>query len=165
MFGGNTPFFLLPRFKLVFFNVLRTVSWETESTKSNATMVSASSRNVHVLCPSGASLQHSAIKWASSSPVILRRWALVTGLRDNAASKPSSTKRFLSCSTFLVDTSYAEAMSSFVQPHVLSALSKIEALMIVLLLALFFDIISRNAARSVSIKSTVYLMAIAPPSR
>src|SRR5712692_6941035 len=47
----------------------------------------------------------------------------------------------------------------------LSALSKIEAFMIVLLLALFFEIISRNAARSVSIKSTAYLMAIASPSR
>jgi hypothetical protein len=30
--------------------------------------------------------------------------------------------------------------------------------MIVLLLALFFEIISRNAARSVSVKSTTYLM-------
>ena len=37
--------------------------------------------------------------------------------------------------------------------------------MIVLRLALFFEIISRHAARSVSIKSTAYLMAIASPSR
>jgi hypothetical protein len=32
-------------------------------------------------------------------------------------------------------------------------------------LALFFEIISRNAARSVSVKSTTYLMAITSPLR
>src|SRR2546430_17691117 len=101
-------------------------------------------RKVQRSCPSGVGLQYKAIKWASSSPVIFRRWTLVTGLRYKAASKPSSTKRFLSCSTFLVETSYAEAISSLVQPQDLSALSKIYALMIVLLLALFFEIIFRN---------------------
>src|SRR5438270_4345241 len=74
-------------------------------------------RKVHRSCPSGVGLQYKAIKCASSSPVIFRRWALVTGLRYKAASKPSATKRFLSCSTFFVDTSYAEAMSSFVHPQ------------------------------------------------
>jgi len=54
-------------------------------------------------------------------------------------------------------------MAAFVQPQVLSALSKIEAFMIVLLLALFFDIISCNAARAVSIKSTAYLMTMTSP--
>ena len=34
-------------------------------------------------------------------------------------------KTFVNCSTFLVDTSYAKAMSAFVQPQVRSALSKI----------------------------------------
>jgi hypothetical protein len=56
-------------------------------------------------------------------------------------------------------------MSAFVHPHALSALSKIYALMIVLLLTLFFDKISRNAARSASVKSMAYLMAMAPPER
>ena len=35
---------------------------------------------------------------------------------------------------------------------------------IVLRLALFLEIISRNSVRSVSVKSTAYLMAIASPS-
>jgi len=37
--------------------------------------------------------------------------------------------------------------------------------MIVLLLAWFFESISRHAARAVSVKSTAYLMAMASPSR
>src|SRR5215471_20373885 len=96
---------------------------------------------------------------------MLRRWALVPGLRDKAASKPSSTQRFLSCATFFVDTSYAAARLAFVHPHVLSTLSKIYALMSVLLLTLVWDTISRKAARSVSVRSMAYLMAMAPPAR
>jgi hypothetical protein len=43
----NTPFFLLPRLQFVFFHVRRTVSWDTASTISNATILSASMRKVH----------------------------------------------------------------------------------------------------------------------
>jgi len=43
----KTPCFLLPGFTFVFFHVRRTVSWDIESTISNATIVSASLRKVH----------------------------------------------------------------------------------------------------------------------
>ena len=95
----------LPGFKFIFFHVRLTVSCETESTISNSTIFSASIRNVHAVWPSGGGLQQRAMKWASSSPVIFRPWVLVTGFRESAASKPSSTKRFLMRPTFFVDTS------------------------------------------------------------
>src|SRR6266446_3870352 len=37
----NTPFLLLPGFTFVFFQVRRTVSWDTESTISHSTILSA----------------------------------------------------------------------------------------------------------------------------
>src|SRR2546426_826150 len=50
----NTPFFLLPGFTFIFFKVRRIVSWDTASTISNATILSASMRKVHRSWPSGA---------------------------------------------------------------------------------------------------------------
>jgi hypothetical protein len=101
----NTPCVLLPGFTGLFFHGRRLVSWDTESTSSHSPIVSASLRKVHRSCPAGAWLPYRAIKCAASSPVIFRRWLLVPGLRSKAASTPSSTTRFLSCSTFFVDTS------------------------------------------------------------
>lgn len=63
-------------------------------------------------------------------------------------------KTFLELLAFFADTAYAAAMSALVHPLALSALSKIYACIIVLRLALFLEIISRHAARAVSLKST-----------
>jgi hypothetical protein len=101
----NPPFVLLPGCTCLFFHGRRLVSWDTASPSSHSPIVSASLRKVHRSCPAGAWRQSRAIQCAASSPVIFRRWLLVTGLRSKAASPPSSTTRFLSCSTFLVDTS------------------------------------------------------------
>jgi hypothetical protein len=101
----NTPCVLLPGFTGLFFHGRRLVSWDTESPSSHSPIVSASLRKVHRACPAGAWLPYRAIKCAASSPVIFRRWLWVTGLRSKAAATPSSTTRFLSCSTFFVDTS------------------------------------------------------------
>jgi hypothetical protein len=50
----TTPGFLWPRLPGVFFHVRRMLSWETEATLANATMLSASIRKVHLSCPAGA---------------------------------------------------------------------------------------------------------------
>jgi hypothetical protein len=50
----NAPFFLLPGFKFIFFQVRRMVSWDTDAITSHSTILSASMRKVHRSCPSGA---------------------------------------------------------------------------------------------------------------
>ncbi len=148
-----------------FFKVRRTVSCDTDATTSPATIVCASMRKVHRACPAGAGLQHQALQWASSSPVLLRRWAWGTGWRYQAASQPSATTRVLRGATFLVDPSYAEALSACVRPQALSAWRTISAGMLVLRLTVFFDTLSRQVARSTSVKSTPYRIATAPPAQ
>jgi hypothetical protein len=157
---GHTPCLLLPGLTCVFFHVCLIVSWDTESTISNATLVSASMRNVPVACPSGAGLQHKALQWASSSPVMFRRWTLGTGFRERASSRPSSTHLFLTHSTFFVDTSYAWAISSSIHPHATSDLRRIEACTMAYLLAVFFERIALSFLRSSSVHSTIYLTAM-----
>src|SRR5262249_54517743 len=60
----------LPQVRLqrVFLRPRRTVSWETASTTSNSTSLSASIRSVHALRPSGAAAHASAISRASAAP-------------------------------------------------------------------------------------------------
>jgi len=53
-FGCYAPSIFQPGIKFIFFSVLRVVSCEIVSTKSNSTKRSRISRNDHCLCPSGS---------------------------------------------------------------------------------------------------------------
>lgn len=86
-------------------------------------------------------------------------------MRAKAAAQPAATQRCGSGSTFFVDTSYAAALAAFAHPHALSALSTIEAGMLVLRWTLGFERISRHAARAAVVQSRAYLRALAPPER
>ena len=58
-FIRDAPLFSQPRFKFIFFSVVRIVSRETLSTTSNSMSLSASICMLHWSCPSGAALQAS----------------------------------------------------------------------------------------------------------
>src|SRR5205085_7858318 len=64
----QAPLLLEVRLQRVFLSVCRTVSWETDSTTSNSTSLSASIRSVHALRPSGVAEQARAINRASAAP-------------------------------------------------------------------------------------------------
>ena len=93
-FGRDAPALLQPRFNLIFFNLVRTASWEIESTTSSSTSLSASRCSVQRRHPSGASEQARAVSLASTSPVIFEtRDGLSCLLRSRAARGPTSQTR------------------------------------------------------------------------
>ena len=67
-FRRNAPHRPAPRLQVVFFSVCRTVSWLIDSTTSNSTRRSASSRSVQRDRPSGACEHASCASRATSSP-------------------------------------------------------------------------------------------------
>src|SRR5574341_1111898 len=105
--AGQTPHLLLPGLHLIFLSVWRTASCEMLSTIPNSTRRSASSRNVQCSWSSGASLQVSAIRWASPRPSSLR-FAPGRGSSFSAFGNPPSTKRFRVRSTVLILVSCSE---------------------------------------------------------
>jgi len=91
-FGRDTPVLLPMGFQLVFFSVLRTVSYESSSSStSNSTMRSASSLSVQRAYPSGDGPHANAISRASFAPSRRRRSGRGFDFFSRLASKPSST--------------------------------------------------------------------------
>lgn len=88
---------------------------ETASTILSSTSLSASSRTVHRWWPAGACEQARAVRRASNSPSKVGARGLRGGLRANAASSPSSTKRCLRCSSVREVTPKADATSATFQ--------------------------------------------------
>ena len=159
-----TPGWLVPRWPGRLVQGRRRGSWDTEATLSHATMVSARLRQVQRACPAGAWRPDQARPGAAAAPVMLRRCAVGTGVRDTAAAHPASTQRVVSGATFFVDPAYAAALAAWGPPQVRSAWSPTSACSIVRRLALVFAIIARQATRAVSVKATASLMAITSPS-
>ncbi len=122
-YKGRTPlwrdFPVFPeiRFIFVFFSTRCTVMWETVGAKSSSTALSASNRTVHRRYPGGASEQARAINRASKAPSkMTSRGGFSLGLRTSAASNPSSTKRFFTCSTVRLVIPRAAATSATFHP-------------------------------------------------
>jgi len=98
-FRRNYPADLLPGLDFVFFKTRRIVSCETLSMYWSSTTRSASRRSDQRAKPCGGLLQLSATKCASKSPSAFFSWTRWPWRLPKAASKPSSTKRFLTRST------------------------------------------------------------------
>lgn len=97
--GRDFPVLVEMRLKFIFFKTRCTVMWETVSANLSSTALSASNLTVHRRCPDGASEHARAINLASNAPSkMTSRGGLAIGLRSSAASRPSSTNRFLRCS-------------------------------------------------------------------
>lgn len=71
MLWRNAPTLLQIRLKFIFFSMVDMVTCDMESIYPNSTVLSASSRSVHLEYPSGGSLHASATTCASTSPVTL----------------------------------------------------------------------------------------------
>src|SRR6266851_4427550 len=126
----QAPVFFQPGLEIVFFSVRRTVSYETASTISNSTNLSASRRRVQRLRPCGAGLQATAIRCASWAPSSLRSRTWPDGHGRSAASGPSSTHRVRTRSTVERLTSSASTIWSSLQagpPGPSSVLSRMRA--------------------------------------
>src|SRR5258708_24423044 len=158
-FGWNAPLFFQPRLEFVFFKVRRTVSYETVSTYSSSTILSASRCKVHRACPSGGGPQTRATRWASWRPsnVCKREGA---GRGSRAASRPSSTPRRRTRSTVGMLTSTAAAISVSGRPS--AALSKMRAWASRRAAPLPDAINAWSVVRSVSVRVTMYFFGIAP---
>src|ERR1039458_1451371 len=96
--GWNLPVFAQVRLKFVFFRARWTLIVETFGAIFSSTTFSASKRTVHRARPSGAGEHAKAVNRASKAPSKEILGGLARGLRCNAASIPSSTKRSLRCS-------------------------------------------------------------------
>ena len=151
------------------FSTRRTVSWETESTRSSSTILSASSRNDQRACPSGGWEQLSAIKRASKSPSAFFTYCR-RGLRfSSATSRHSSTKRRLTRSIFLRLTGSTSAscwlVLLFPWNGPSSQPSKISALSAFWLPCRPRVVISSSILRSCSVNVTVYRTPAIAPSQ
>jgi len=111
--------FLLPasvRLKFIFFIILFSDMWNTDSVNFNSTALSAGSLTVHRRYPSGVSEQANAINLASKAPSSLTsRSGFSRGLRSKAASSPSSTNLFFRCSSARLLIPSASATSATFQ--------------------------------------------------
>ena len=115
--GGDTPVLLPMGFQLGFFNVLRTVSYESSSSStSNSTMRSANSLSVQRAYPSGDGPHANAISRASFAPSRRRCSGRGCYFFSRLASKPSSTSCSLARDTFRGLTSNASAIRASVHP-------------------------------------------------
>src|SRR4029453_10693970 len=112
---GNDPVFDLPGRKMVFFKVLRRVSWLTDSTSSNATACAAKKRSVQLANPDGGGPSRKAMILASCIPSSTLPRTRRFGLPCNVLSKPSVTNRSRIFSMVCVRPSNALALSSSVQ--------------------------------------------------
>ena len=101
------------RLKFVFLSMRCMVICDTFGARFNSTAFSASNRTVQRRRPSGASEQARAIRRASKAPSkVTPRGGFSGCLRSNAASSPSSTKRFFKCSMVRDVTPIASAVSA-----------------------------------------------------
>src|SRR3990172_522160 len=157
----DTPLLLLPGLEVVFFRIWRTVSWQIDSANPNSTTLPASRRRVQRARPSGGCVQGTAIKCASCLPLNLR-CCPGRGLSFNAASSPSSTKRWRTRPPVADPTSKATATCSSLSPSL--ALSKIRARAARRADTLPREMNLRNCCSSSSLRSTKYLtLAIIRP--
>src|SRR5215211_263027 len=112
----DAPLFLQVGLEFVCFKTWRTVSYETVSTTSRATSLSASILSVQCFLPVGGSLQARAIKRASCSPSSLRWYSRSGALRLKAPFNPPLTYRCRTRATVESPTSSASAMAASDQP-------------------------------------------------
>src|SRR4029453_13137314 len=115
--GGrrNDPIFDLPGRKMIFFKVLRRVSWLTDSTSSNATACAANKRSVQLANPGGGGPSRKAMILASCIPSSTFPRTRRFGLPCSVISKPSVTKRSRMFSMVCVRPSNALAIAASVQ--------------------------------------------------
>src|SRR3712207_3214215 len=126
----DAPVPLQPRLKLVVLSTRRMVWYETSSTISSSTSLSARSRSDQRAKPSGGVLQATAIKRASCAPSSFRWYRRRGARRLRAASSPSSTNCLRTRATVGWLTSTASAIASSTHPGPSgpwSALSRIRA--------------------------------------
>src|SRR5688572_17462697 len=168
--GGDAPALNQPRLEPVCFKVCRTVSYETVSTTSNSTSLSASNRRVQRFWPLGGSLQATATNRASCSPSNFRRYTRSGALRCSAASSPSVTYSLRTRATVVGSTSSAVPIAPSVHSGPASprfAFNRIRACVCARAGAAPRPISVRSDARSSSGNRTTYCFRIPglPPRR
>ena len=145
----------------VFFSVLRTVSWLTDSTIANSTTRRANSRNDQLEYPFGGGPSRRAMMRASCSPSSsFGTGGDSRGLRSSARSNPSSTHRWRTFSTVLVRHGTASAIcwSVHAGPSA-SACKRICARRTFSRLPLPLRTVCRQTSRSSAVSRTMYLFS------
>ena len=149
---GQAPLLFLPGLEGGFLRTWRTVSRAIDAAKPRAMTLSASSRSVQCVCPSGAGVHATAMRCAACLSVSFR-WAPGRGA-SLSASRPVSTNRWRVRATVVVPTSNAVAMASSLQPS--AALSKIRARASFRALVWPLRSMCAHVARSSELRATIY---------